>query len=89
LTPQQYQKIILDIESEVTLKKANQKKQITQKKEQERKIYKDDKLDKTVKIAEQAFIQIEDLLQKVGDKAEQADIRDIKLMSQELTKLKM
>lgn len=68
---------------------AQKKQEATNKKEQEKKMYKDKKLENTVKIAEQAFVQIEDLLQKVWNDIAQDKIRDISLMAQELTKLKM
>ena len=84
---------ISDIIKEATIQleatKVQQKQEVTDKKDQERKMYKDEKLEKTIKIAEKAFIQIEDLLQKVWPRVSQDKIRDIKLMAQELTKLKM
>ncbi len=75
--------------TEIKSIKTQQKQEATHKKEQEKKIYKDEKLEKTIKIAEQAFTQIEELLQKVWPRVSQDKIRDIKIMAQELTKLKM
>lgn len=65
------------------------KQVVTQKKEKERKIYKDDKLEKTVKIAQKTFGQIDSLLQKVWNNVSRDKLRDIKVMKEELTKLKM
>ena len=86
---QEVKNIMQDVMTEFESIKTQKTKEAKQKKEQEKKIYKDEKLEKTIKIAEQTFTQIEDLLQKVGPRVSQSKLREIKLMEQELTKLKM
>lgn len=69
------------------------KSQITQKlkeqKDQEKKIYKDEKLKKTIKVSLVAIKEAENILKNINNSVSQDKIRDIKIMSQELTKLKM
>ncbi len=81
--------ILSEVSSEVRSLQKQVQKTVTQDKENERKIYKDENLEKIVNIAHETFGQIESLLQKVGDRVSQDKIRDLKVMEQELTKLKM
>jgi hypothetical protein len=54
-----------EAKTETEFMKVQQTQAAIQQKEQEKKIYKDENLEKTIKIAEKTFIQIDDLLQKV------------------------
>lgn len=81
--------LLLENKKEVEDIKQQVKQDATQKKEKERKIYKDDKLEKTVKIAQETFGQIDSLLKKVSNNVSRDKIRDIRVMKDELTKLKM
>ncbi len=81
--------LLLENKKEVDELKQEVNQAATHKKETERKIYKDDKLEKTQKIAQQTFGQIDSLLQKVWGNTSKDKIRDIKIMKDELTKLKM
>lgn len=83
------QEILLNSKIKTKEEVKNQSQTVAQKKENEKKIYKDKNLEKILKIAEDTFGQIEFLLQKVWDKVSQDKIRDLKVMKQELTKLKM
>ncbi len=83
------QNLIKDISSKVMTIKNKENKDLQQQKEQEKRIYKDDNLEKVLKIVEKTFLQIDSLLEKVWDSVSQDKTRDLKVMKQELTKLKM
>lgn len=83
------QNILSKSKLEVEESQQTETQTVAQKKETEKKIYKDSNLEKILKIAQETFGQIEFLLQKVEDKVSQDKIRDLKIMEQELTKLKM
>ncbi|HKL44325.1 MAG TPA: hypothetical protein VJ892_03535 [Candidatus Absconditabacterales bacterium] len=83
------QELIKNISKKVKEIKEKENEDLQKQKEQEKKIYKDENLEKILKIVEKTFFQIDSLLEKVGDNASQDKIRDINVMKQELTKLKM
>ncbi len=82
-------KLMSDTTKEVEDIKNQEDQIVKQEKEQEKKIYKDDNLEKIVEIAEKTFWQIDSLLDKVWDHVSKDKIRDLNVMKQELTKLKM
>lgn len=89
LPDEEVSNIIKEIYTQVEQDQQQVKQIVNQDKENEKKIYKDEKLDKIVKIAQEEFWQIELLLQKVWDKVSRDKIRDLNVMGQELVKLKM
>ncbi len=76
------QKEAKDIQLSLQIQNETQKKQ-------ESKIYKDQTLDKVLKIVDKTFLEIDNLTSKVWETASQSDIRDLSVMKQDLTKLKM
>jgi len=81
---------IKNIKIEVENIKDTFKQELKQQKDQERKIYKDEKLKKTIKISLSAIREVDLLLRNIDTQSISQDkIRDIKIMAQELTKLKM
>ncbi len=90
LPEQEILELVKNTKIEVENIKETLKQELKQQKDQERKIYKDEKLKKTIKISLSAIKEIDFLLQNIDmQDVSQDKIRDIKLMSQELTKLKM
>ena len=82
--------IIHKVKKEVAELQEIAKQEIQEQKEKEKKIYKDQKLNKILDISLSATKQIDLLLNKIDiSKISHDKIRDIKLLSQELTKLRM
>jgi hypothetical protein len=89
LSNQEVLDIIKSVWLEVKESKEKFKQQIIQEKEQERKIYKNEKLQKFTKISQKVPHEVENLLLIIWENVSQDKIRDIKTMSQNLIKIKM
>lgn len=90
LSDNEISEIIRNTQEKVKKIKEATKQELQQQKEKERKIYKDNKLNKILDISLSATQEVDLLLNTIDTSKISPDkIRDIKLLSQELTKLRM
>ncbi len=80
--------IIQDCKIDVSKIKTQQEEEIKNKKEYQKKMYKDAKLQKALKFTESSILQVTQLLDTVSNYVSPNKIREINIMVQSLTKLR-